>query len=118
MTNIEYMSAYTHVVWGGGGHFVQTPCPGIYRGRLVNQENHLENVPGVFFFFYLLCNQVNRWFFEQFSRLRCMDITFNYSHKLNVKNKKFNKWKTAFYKFPLTDILDDVDLFSGLKKIE
>ena len=47
-----------------------------------------------------------------------MDITFNYSHKLNVKNKKFNKWKTAFYKFPLTDILDDVDLFSGLKKIE
>ena len=62
----------------------------------VYPENYMENVPGVFFFFYHLCNQVNRWYFEQFSRQRCMDITFNYSHKLNVKKNKFNKWKAAF----------------------
>ena len=102
----ECLNTCTHV--GGGGPLcTRTFGPGIYRGRFVNQENYLENVPGVFFFFYFLCAQVNRWFVEQFSRQRCMDITFNYSHKpgadnrllhkLNVKNNKFNKWKATFY---------------------
>ena len=82
--------------WWGAILYKRPAHAGIYRGRFLTQKITWRNVPGVFFFFYLLCNQVNRWYFEQFWRQRCMDITFNYSHKLNVKNNKFNKWKATF----------------------
>lgn len=48
------MLRYTHVVWGGGGPFcTKTSGPGIYRGRLVNQENYVENVPMEFSFSFI-----------------------------------------------------------------
>ena len=102
----ECLNTHTKVV---GGHFVQkrSAQESIEGGSLTKKNTWRMFLHGVFFFFYFLCAQVNRWFFEQFSRQRCMDITFNYSHKpgadnrllhkLNVKNNKFNKWKATFY---------------------